>query len=184
MRSLAKSKAKAGVSIWAYCLMPNHVHLVAVPQYEDSLARLFGEAHRKYTRRINKRENWCGHLWQERFHSCPMDEEHLLAAVRYVEQNPVRAGLSDTPTGWRWSSVHAHLRRENDLLVDVGPLLQLVDSWDSYVSVPATAAHVDMLRKYSRTGRPIGNDDFIARLERATGRTLRKQKTGPKGAVK
>ena len=76
-----------GVEIWAYCLMPNHVHLIAVPEREDSLAQAIGEAHRRYTRRINFRKGWRGHLWQGRFSSYPMDDVYLMAAVRYVELN-------------------------------------------------------------------------------------------------
>ena len=78
-----------GVRIWAYCLMPNHVHLVAVPSSEGGLRRAIGEAHRRYTRRVNFREGWRGHLWQGRFASFVMDESYLLAAARYVELNPV-----------------------------------------------------------------------------------------------
>jgi putative transposase len=83
-----------GIAVWAYCLMPNHAHLVVVPSDEDGLRLGIGEAHRRYTRRINFRKGWRGHLWQGRFGSCVMDEPHLLAAVRYVETNPVRAGLA------------------------------------------------------------------------------------------
>ena len=79
---IAAAKPKAGFDIWAYCLMSNHVHFVIVPQYKDSLALLFKEVHRRYTRKINFRENWRGHLWQERFHSFVMDEPHLDATVR------------------------------------------------------------------------------------------------------
>ena len=97
---VAKAKVEACVEVWAYCLMPNHVHLVVVPERDDSLAKLFRDVHRRYTRRINKREGWCGHLWQERFHSFPMDEAHLLSAVRYVELNPVRtAGIGRGVSG-------------------------------------------------------------------------------------
>ena len=85
------------VAIWSYCLMPNHVHLIAVPQTEDGLQRALGEAHRRYTRHINFRENWRGHLWQERFASFPMGENHLLAAARYIELNPVRAHMVEDP---------------------------------------------------------------------------------------
>ncbi len=85
---------KHKVAIWAWCLMPNHVHLIAVPASEEGLARAIGEAHRRYTRMINSRENWRGHLWQERFASFPMDDDHLLAAVRYVEM------ISITPGGY------------------------------------------------------------------------------------
>ena len=98
------------VAIWAYCLMPNHVHLIVVPQSAESLRRAIGEAHRRYTRRINFREGWPGHLWQGRFASFVMDEDHLLTAARYVELNPVRAGLVQAPSRYRWSSAAAHLR--------------------------------------------------------------------------
>ena len=184
MRLVAKARPKVGLSIWAYCLMPNHVHLVVVPREADSLARLFGEAHRKYTRRINKRENWCGHLWQERFHSCPMDEEHLLAAVRYIELNPVRAGLCDSPTDWNWSSVHAHRRGEDDLLVEVRPMLQRIGDWDSFLSCKESPAQIGSLRKNSSTGRPIGVAGFITELERLTGRTLFTQRARKKETAK
>ena len=89
--------------------MPNHVHLIAVPESEDGLRRGIGEAHRRYSRMINFREGWKGHLWQGRFSSFPMDEGYLLAATRYIEMNPVRAHLADTPEGWPWSSARAHL---------------------------------------------------------------------------
>ena len=81
--------------------MPNHVHLIAVPATQEGLPRAIGEAHRRYTRHVNFREGWRGHLWQERFASFPMDENHLLAAVRYVEMNPVAAGLVDVPEEYR-----------------------------------------------------------------------------------
>ena len=97
------------VEIWAYCLMPNHVHLIAVPKSADELRRAIGEAHRRYTRRVNFREGWRGHLWQGRFASCPLDGSYLLAATRYIEQNPIRAGLVDRPEGYLWSSASAHL---------------------------------------------------------------------------
>ena len=103
-----------GVEIWAYCLMPNHVHLIAVPQSEDGLGRAIGEAHRRYTRRINFREKWRGYLWQGRFASFVMDEPYLLAAARYVEWNPVRAGLAVDAADWPWSSAKAHLSGRDD----------------------------------------------------------------------
>ena len=86
------------VAIWAYCLMPNHVHLIVVPQSAESLRRAIGEVHRRYTRRINFREGWRGHLWQGRFASFVMDEDHLLTAARYVELNPVCAGSVQAPS--------------------------------------------------------------------------------------
>ena len=99
------------VQIWAYCLMPNHVHLILVPPSEDGLARAVGEAHRRYTRHVNFREGWRGHLWQGRFASFVMDEAYLLAATRYVERNPVRARLVDRAADWPWSSAGVHTGR-------------------------------------------------------------------------
>jgi len=97
--------------------MPNHVHLIVVPQSAESLRRAIGKAHRRYTRWINFREGWRGHLWQGRFASLVMDEDHLLTAARYVELNPVRAGLVQAPSRYRWSSAAAHPRGRDDVLV-------------------------------------------------------------------
>jgi len=105
------------VEIWAWCLMPNHVHLIVVPETENGLARAIGEAHRRYTRRINSRENWKGHLWQERFASFPMDETYLLAVARYVEMNPVAAHIVKRAKEYRWSSAQAHLSAQDDQLI-------------------------------------------------------------------
>ena len=125
-------------AVWAYCLMPNHVHLVVVPASEQGFRVGIGEAHRRYTRRINFRKGWRGHLWQGRFGSCVLDEPHLLAAVRYVEQNPVRGGLVERPEDWPWSSAAAHLAGTDDVLVQVDPMLELVKSfvsdWRAYLA--------------------------------------------------
>ena len=123
---LTEAKSESQVDIWAYCLMPNHVHIVAVPEHTDSLAKFFRNAHRQYSRMINFREGWRGHLWQERFHSFVMDECHLMAAVRYVELNPVRASMCLEPQDWQWSSVRAHLLGRDDSVVRVEPMLQRV----------------------------------------------------------
>ena len=96
---------KYQVDIWAYCLMPNHIHLIAVPQIKEGLNLAVGEAHRRYTRRVNFREGWRGHLWQGRFASFVMEEGHLLACARYIELNPVRAGLVKRPEEWPWPTV-------------------------------------------------------------------------------
>jgi len=177
---VATAKAAVGAEIWAYCLMPNHVHLVVVPAKETSLAELFRDAHRRYTRKINFREDWRGHLWQERFHSFVMDERHLLAAIRYIELNPVRAKLCDQAGDWEWSSARAHLTAEDDALVTVEPMLQIIGDWESYLACTEAQETIETLRKRSRTGRPAGCPDFIRRMELLTGRSLLKQKSGPK----
>ena len=100
---------KSQVEIWTYCLMPNHVHLIAVPKSEEGLRRAIGEAHKRYSNRINSREGWRGHLWQGRFSSYPLDEAYLLTASRYIEMNPVHARLVKAPEDYPWSSASAHL---------------------------------------------------------------------------
>ena len=170
---------KCGVVIWAWCLMPNHVHLIAVPQAETSFARAFGEAHRRYTRRINFRENWRGHLWQERFASFPMDELHLLAAVRYVEMNPVAAGLVAHPADYRWSSASAHLDGTEDRLASASPLQDMISNWKEFLRL-STGDELKILQQHERTGRPLGSGSFVEEMEQKIGRILRPQRPGPK----
>lgn len=176
---LCKLRARFEVDIWAYCLMPNHVHFVAMPRSPDGLARLFGLVHHRYARQINKRCNWQGHLWQERFYSTPMDEAHLLAAVRYVELNPVRSGLCDRPEHWEWSSVRAHLGEVSDPLVDNAPMLRRVSDWRRYLADESGLDLMESLRSCTRTGRPAGSESFIDAAEALTGRQLRRRKPGP-----
>ena len=106
---LEAALAKSNSQVWAWCLMPNHVHLVVVPTDAEGLRRSVADAHRRYSARINTRNRWTGHLWQGRYGSVVMDEDHLIRAIAYVSLNPVRAGLVKRATDWRWSSVHAHL---------------------------------------------------------------------------
>ncbi len=124
-RDLLAERCRANaVSCWAYCLMPNHVHLILVPSRPDGLAKAVGEAHRRYTAFVNARARVTGHLFQGRFASRAMDERHLMAAARYLALNPVRAGLVRSPADWRASSVPSHLSGKDDALVSVAPLLQ------------------------------------------------------------
>ncbi len=177
-------KDDVGVQVWAYCLMPNHVHLVLVPAYKDSLARLFRAVHRHFTRRINFREKWKGHLWQERFHSFVMDETYLLATVRYTELNPVRAKLCHSPGEWRWSSARAHLTGQDDQIVVVKPMLDRIKNWSDYLSVEEKASDLTIIRGHAVTGRPVGDEAFVERLEILTGKPLKKRKPGPKVGIK
>ena len=169
-----------GVAVWAYCLMPNHVHLVAVPATGDALGRAVGEAHRRYTRHVNFRAGWRGHLWQGRFASFAMDERHLLAAARYVELNPVRARLTKRPGDYAWSSARAHLAGRDDGLVKTAPLLDIAGDWAAFLAGGLGAAEGDALRHHEHTGRPLGDARFIERLEATLGRSLKKKKPGPK----
>lgn len=169
-----------GVVIWAYCLMPNHVHLVLVPPSADALRGAVGEAHRRYTLMVNHREGWCGCLWQGRFASFPMDSGHLYHCVRYVELNPVRAGLTRRPEDWNHSSARARLLGGTDPLAGSGSPLPGVDDWGAFLSAGLPEERADELRRHERTGRPLGDERFIEALESALGRRLRRQAPGPR----
>ncbi len=177
---MAEWCGRCGVEIWAYCLMPNHVHLIAIPETADGLRRAIGEAHRRYSLAINRREDWTGHLWQGRFNSFPMDQAHLLSAARYVELNPVRARLARRAQDYPWSSAAAHLAAQDDRLAKTGPLLALVDDWAEFLEDGLEASAAEALRRHERSGRPLGGESFLAALERRLGRTLAPQRRGPK----
>lgn len=169
-----------GVEIWAYCLMPNHVHLIAVPESEAALGLAIGEAHRRYTRHVNFREGWRGHLWQGRFASFPMDADYVVRATRYVELNPVRAELVKRPQTYVWSSAKAHLLGEDDRLVKVAPMLEEIGDWKVFLRGGLAAKDHAALQMHERTGRPLGSEHFIDKLETILGRSLKRQKPGPK----
>ncbi len=177
---LAEGCKTAGVEVWAYCLMPNHVHLILVPPDADGLRAALGEAHRRYTRHVNLREGWRGYLWQGRFASFPMDGNYLLACTRYIELNPVRAKLARRARDWRWSSTRAHLAARDDGLVRAKPLLSQVNDWPSFLGEGLGDDDLDAIRASERTGRPLGAESFVKRLEKRLGRPLVRGKPGPK----
>jgi putative transposase len=180
LQLLIENAKKAGVSFWAYCLMDNHVHLIAVPKTPDAFAKGFSETHRKYTRMINQRYEWKGHLWQGRFFSCPLDEAHLYAAVRYVERNPVRAGIVSYAEEYYWSSARSHVFGFKEQLLTDFYLMSFISNWKLYLRENENESQIKALRSHSRTGRPLGNDEFIKRIETISGRTIRKKKPGRK----
>ena len=168
-----------GIQFWAYCLMGNHVHLIAVPNTERGLAKGLGEAHRNYTRFIHFREGWRGYLWQGRFSSYPLDEKYLYAAIRYVERNPVRAKLVKKAEDYPYSSAKAHVFGLGDPLLSDHFLKAEIRDWSAFLS-EGDSEDEARFERYSRTGRPCGDGSFLDSLEKITGRTLRKRKPGPK----
>lgn len=171
---LARETRRREVEVWAYCLMPNHVHLILTPRTPGGLGLAVGEAHRRYTNFVNARAGWTGHLFQSRFASVAMDEAHLMAAVRYVSLNPERARLAARARDWPWSSVRAHLAGEDDVLVKVRPVLDRQPRFADLID----ARNDDdpqlfrALRLAEMSGRPAGTADFVAALERRLGRTI------------
>jgi putative transposase len=175
---VAEFCAAAKADIWAYCLMPNHVHFIMVPGHEDSLRAGLAEAHRRYSLAINRRNKWTGYLWQGRFASFPMDNRHTVACARYIELNPVRAKLVRRVAEWPWSSAKAHVAGKDDALVRVRPLLDEVSDWRAFLDEDVAAAEFASFRRASRSGRPVGTDRFIETLERKLGRPLKPGKVG------
>ncbi|SDM52842.1 transposase [Maricaulis salignorans] len=133
LKLLTESCKRERVRCWAYCLMPNHVHLVLVPDDPAGLSRALSWAHRLYTHYFNTTGAGAGILWQGRFKSSPMDETRLHSVCRYIEFNPVRAGLVAHAQDWPWSSVHAHLAGQSDALVRVEPMLSRIPDWRGYL---------------------------------------------------
>ena len=175
---LAEQMRKADVDVWAYCLMPNHVHLILCPREADGLGRALGAAHRRWANFINARGRWRGHLFEGRFASVAMDEPHLISAVRYVALNPVRARLVARAADWKWSSVRAHIEGKDDGLVTVKPVRDRIGDFTGFIADQNEDATFTALRAAEQTGRPVGNKDFIAGLERMLGRPIARRAPG------
>ena len=161
LRLLAEAAEKANTEIWAYCLMPNHVHFVVVPEAEDGLRRTFAGPHKRYAAAINQRRCLTGHFWQGRFASYAMDERHLMTAVRYIELNPVRAGLVRKAEEWRWSSARGHLGLSDDPVLHCEPMRDRVDDYASYLEIEGDPRAEDALRRSYVTGRPLGDAAWL-----------------------
>ncbi|MEI6519316.1 MAG: transposase [bacterium] len=172
---LAKHAAKYQVTVHGYCLMPNHVHIVLTPHHEKALALAVGRTNFRYTQYINMSKNRSGHLWQNRFFSCALDDEHYWTALRYVERNPVRAQMINSAIDYRWSSASAHIAG-----IDNTGMLDLV-SWQNEIPAniwrerlfsPEEEMEIMMLRNTTHTGRPLGNEEFIIEYESKLGKRL------------
>jgi putative transposase len=177
---IAIAARRSGTEVWAYCLMPNHVHFIMTPSGVDGLRATFAEAHRRYTARIHARLKCTGHLWQGRFSSTAMDERHLMAAARYVPMNPVRAKLVRRAEDWPWSSARAHLAGRDDGIVTVGPLLDRIGDFAGLLAADEDEPAVMAIRHSRTTGRPVGAEAWLRSLEATTNRSLAPAKRGPK----
>jgi putative transposase len=173
-----------GVQIWAYCLMSNHVHLIACAHEGKAMSAGLGLAHQRYASATNARHCWTGNLWANRFYSTALDDAHLWAAVRYVELNPVRAGLVSNALAWPWSSARCHAGLCADMLLHPDrPFPSSEDNWAEFLAVDLSSEELSLIRTNTQTGRPTGSSEFIAGLERQTGRLLRPAKRGRKPQV-
>jgi len=168
-----------GLEIWAYCLMDNHVHFIVVPQAKDSLAMTLNQAHMCYAQYFNRAQGKRGHLWQGRFYSCPLDDPHLYAAVRYVEQNPVRSGLVKRAEDYPWSSAPHRVKGVSDLIISDGlPLRREIADWQQYLAQPEEMMFLRVIRGCTASGRPAGGRSFVRKLEQRLGRALQARPRG------
>ncbi len=168
------------LSLLGYCLMSNHVHLIVVPHTDNAMAQTFKHAHGRYASYCNARHSSSGHVWQGRFYSCPLDDSHLWAALRYVELNPVRARMIQAAEQWRWSSAAAHCSATSDVLLEMERWRRrwTEADWVNYLAAGESSADLTALRRCTYSGRPLGTPEFVAALEKSTLRMLAPRKGG------
>jgi len=176
LRILEQQSKRNDFEILGYCLMTNHIHLIGIPAREDSLRNTVGRTHWIYAQYINRAHGRSGHLWQNRFYSCPLDERHLPAAMAYIERNPLRAKIVRHPWNYKWSSAGAHsgdkaatrflnMAYWNKLLGDL--------NWKSFLERDEDKNKYLQIRLHTSRGRPWGDERFLAKLETTVGRRLR-----------
>jgi putative transposase len=173
---------KYDVEILAYCLMTNHIHIVAVPSTEEGLQQVFKPLHMRYAQRVNRARGWKGHVWQGRYFSAPLDEAYLWAAIRYVERNPVRAKLVRKAENYLWSSAAAHCGLKEDKLLTTKSTwrkeFESIGDWSSWLAEGDEPEELEVLRRNVERGLPCGSEKFIEKLEKMTGRVLRFRSQG------
>jgi len=173
---LKQNSDKYGLEVFGYCLMTNHVHIIAIPHQADSLAKAIGRTHFRYTQYINRFHKRSGHLWQSRFYSCALDEKHFFVAMKYIEHNPVRAKLCRMP--WRYdqssASVHIDEKSKSELL-NLFRWYEMISAkqWKNVLLDGIDDSQVVNLRHNTHTGRPLGSDGFVSKLEKLLGRRVR-----------
>jgi putative transposase len=176
---LSAAASDGDIEVLAWCLMVNHVHFVVIPRNPESIARTLGVVQGRYSREFHQRSSRGGHLWQGRYFSCPLDDSHLLAAVRYVELNPVRAGLVVHAWDYGWSSARAHVLGEYAEPLHRAPLLDAeIRDWRSFLDIATGDDMESAIRRATTAGVPAGNKEFRDRLEKEFGRSMRDRRVG------
>jgi len=171
--------AKYGVSLYAFCLMDNHLHLIVSPSDPGGLGKAFCRIQQRYSIYFHKRVSRRGHLWQERFYSCLLFGAHIARAIRYIEKNPVRARMVEKPWDYRWSSARAHLGTKYKIitLADVKEIVN-VESWREFLEEDEKDEDIDKLRKSTLKGGVFGPVEFVKKLEEKLGRSILKKTQG------
>lgn len=168
------------VSLLSYCLMPNQIHLIAIPEEERYMARAIGETHRRYSCIINERNDWRGHLFQDRFFSYPMDEQNTLRAARFIETLPVTIGIAPKPENYLWSSAKSRIKVAENSILKPFRSFHVIHNWADYLERPMDPNELKTIQLHLQTGRPRGGDIFLDSIEERIGRKVRPQKRGRK----
>lgn len=185
LSALKEYSSAYGTELYSYCLMTNHIHLIAVPEAKELLSRCMHDLNGHYAGYFNKKYGHNGHLWQARFYACVLDTDHLWTAVRYVEQNPVRAKMVAVAEEYPWSGAAAHCGlKEDPLLSKRFPPNGLVVDWSAWLKTGLPDEDLRVIRDSTWKGIPCGTAAFLESLESLLGISLVPRKRGrPKGSL-
>ncbi len=179
LSKLAKYTGEYAISLYGYALMTNHVHHIAVPPTKDSLSLCFHDLHSTYADHFNAKYGLTGHLFEERFYACALDEAHLWNALRYVEQNPIRARMVQAAEDYRWSSAQAHCGlREDRLLAPDFPPPGVIVNWREWLATELSEKDLERIRQATRKGVPCASEALLRQLEDSLGIPLLPRKRG------
>jgi putative transposase len=193
LEHLADQARKHDCAIHAWCLMTNHVHLLLTPAKPESAGMLMKGLGQRYVQYINRTYRRSGTLWEGRFRSCLMQEDsYVLACYRYIEMNPVRAGMVEHPAEYRWSSYRANAQAEQSALITRHSLYQALgeatgarsEAYRELFRHQLELGLVDQIRSATNGNYALGSSRFTAEVERVLGRRVTRGKPGrPKQAA-
>jgi putative transposase len=184
---LAQYSSRYEFDIIAYCLMTNHVHIIGIPHKPDSMISTIKTLHMRYAQMLNRIMGWDGHLWHSRYFSTALDDHYMWLAMRYVEQNPVRAGMVHHAWDYLWSSASFHCKKsKTDPVLYIDDRLQeMFEDWDDELDAVPEKAEIETLRRRTITGIPCGNEKFMRSMSRKLGYELVDRAQGrPKKPIK
>lgn len=169
---------KLELPVLAYCLMPNHVHIIAIPQHEDHLRAVLAPVHTLQAQSFNRKHGSSGHLWQGRYSSIALDDEHCVAALRYIELNPVRAGFVNDPYHWHFSSARIHASLESNSILTNTRIIREIGDWTPFLQSGLDLEFDAEFQRHEKNGYPLAGESFLSEWEQKTGQSLKPSKRG------
>ncbi len=179
LKWLTQYSARYKFEILAYCLMTNHIHIVGIPRNKTSIGRTLQIVNMRHSRAVNQTQGWSGHLWHSRYFSAPMDDSYLYLAMRYVEQNPVRAGMVMRARDYPWSSAACHCGLRADPVLEQNHAYDdIFDGWSDLLDEMPKLEDIERLRRRTSAGVPCGDEKFMKRISKRVGRKLTERPRG------